>query len=223
MRHEIFSWDRRQKIFSWGAPSNKKISCLTRKSHVSCLLYKSHEKISWDMTLSHETEDRRFSHRGPTPQENLLSHKKISCLMCSWYIPWENLVRHEIISWNRTQEIFSWWPPWISHEMWDFLMRQETGDFLIGGLYKKMSCLMRKSHVLREYLISYQFWAPPNEKISCLLSHEKISCLKRKSHVSREYLISYQFWAPQQENIVSPVSWVNLISHEKLSCLMHSP
>merc|ERR1711867_228683 len=46
-----------------------------------------------------------------------------------------------------------------------------------------VSYLMRKSHVSRENLISFQFWAPPNEKISCLLSHEKISCSKRKSHV----------------------------------------
>merc|ERR1712041_44031 len=45
-----------------------------------------------------------------------------------------------------------------------------------------VSCLMRKSHVSRENLMSYQF-GPPNEKISCLLSHEKISCSKIKSHV----------------------------------------
>ena len=62
---------------------HKKIFYLTRKSHVSSLLYKSHENISWDMRLSHETEDRIFSHRGPSPQENLLSHEKTSCLMPS--------------------------------------------------------------------------------------------------------------------------------------------
>merc|ERR1711867_231491 len=72
--------------------------------------------------------------------------------------------------------------------------------------------------------MSYQFWLPPNEKISCFLSHEKILCLKRKSHVSsvlvspprrkspvsflirkshvsRENLLSCQFGAPQNEKI----------------------
>ena len=85
-------------------------------------------------------------------------------------------------------------------------MRQETGDFLVGGLYEKMSCLMRKSHVSRENLMSYQFWAPPMRK-------SPVSCLMRKSHVPRENLMSYQFWVPPNEKISC------LLSHEKISCL----
>ena len=151
MRHEIFSWDRRQEIFSWGAPSNKKIPCLTKKSHVSCLLYKSHEKISWDMRLSHETEDRRFSHRGPTPQENLLSHKKISCVMPFSYIPWENLVRHEIFSClMRKSNVSCFLHKSQKKISWDKRLSHETGDLLLGGpspqeillSHKKISCLM---------------------------------------------------------------------------------
>ena len=73
--HEIWDYLMRQKTgdFLIGAPPHKKISCLTRKSHVSCLPYKSHKKISWDMKFSHETGDRRLSLGGP--------HEKISCLM----------------------------------------------------------------------------------------------------------------------------------------------
>merc|ERR1711873_363901 len=64
-----------------------------------------------------------------------------------------------------------------------------------------VSCLMRKSYVSRENLMSYQFLVPlPNEKISCLLSHEKISYPKRKSHVFSV------LGPPQQENLLSPVS-----------------
>ena len=130
-------------------------------------------------------------------------------------------------------------------------MSQEKISYLIsfGPPSKRkspVSCLMRKSHVSREKLMSYQFLVPPNEKISCLLSHEKISCSKRKthvfsvlvspltrkspvtclmrkSHVSRENLMSYLFGPnPQQENLLSPVSKENLLSHEKFSCLMLS-
>merc|ERR1712240_959617 len=94
---------------------------------------------------------------------------------------------------------------------------------------------MRKYHVPREILMSFQFWVPPNKNIFCLLSHEKISCLKRKSHilsvlgppltrkspvsclmrkshVSRENLMAYQFLAPPNEKISC------LLSHEKISC-----
>ena len=89
--------------------------------------------------------------------------------------------------WGGTQ---NWYDMRFSLETWDFLMRQETGDFLMGGLYKKMSCLMKKSHVSRENLmfqedISYLIiFGPPNKKISCLLSHKKISYLMRNSHIS---------------------------------------
>ena len=76
--HDIWDYLIRKKTadFLIGAPPHKKISCLTRKSHVSCVLDISHENISWDMKFSHETGDRRFSPGGP-PWENLLSHEKI--------------------------------------------------------------------------------------------------------------------------------------------------
>merc|ERR1712237_155126 len=94
--------------------------------------------------------------------------------------------------------------------------------FSWGGLYKKMfclkrkshvlsvlappmrkspvSCLMRKSHVSRENLISYQFGPPPMRK-------SPVSYLRRKCHVSRENLMSFHFRVPpQRENLLSPVS-----------------
>merc|ERR1711895_256043 len=88
-----------------------------------------------------------------------------------------------------------------------------------------ISCLMRKSHVSRENLMSYQF-GPPNQKISCLLSHEQISCLKRKSHVFSVLA------PPTRKSFVSclmrksHVSRENLMSQEKISCfsvLGHPP
>merc|ERR1712243_403222 len=119
----------------------------------------------------------------------------------------------------------------------------ETGDrrFSVLGppLMRKspVSCLMRKSHVSRENLMSFQFWAPPNEKISCLLSHEKISCLislgppptrkspvsclMRKSHFSRENLMSYQFRTPLTRK--SPVSCLMRKSRVSLENLMSHP
>ena len=120
---------------------------------------------------------------------------------------------------------------------WNMRFSHETGDtrFFHRGLYKKKSCLMRKSHVSRENLIS-------QEKISCLkrkshvlsvlgppqwenlMSYQfgaplqrkyHVSYLRRKSHVSRENLMSFHFWVPpQRENLLSPVSWENLIFHE---------
>ena len=125
--HEIWDYLMRQKTgdFLIGAPPHKKISCLTRKSHVSCVLDISHEKISWDMKFSHETGDRRFS-PGGTP-------------MTKSPVSWENIMSHA----------FSINPMRKSRETWDFLMRQETADFLLGG-------------------------PSPQEN---LLSHEKISCL----------------------------------------------
>merc|ERR1711895_343271 len=68
-----------------------------------------------------------------------------------------------------------------------------------------VSCLRRKSHLSRENLMSFPFWAPPNEKISCLLSHEKVSCVKRKSHV-------LSVWGPLPMR-KSPVSCLMRKSH----------
>ena len=77
-----------------------------------------------------------------------------------------------------------------------------------------VSCLMRKSHVSRENLMSYQFWVPPPTRKS------PVSCLMGKSHVSRENLMSNQFLVPpQQENLLSLVSWQNLMFKKKTSCL----
>merc|ERR1711867_206186 len=73
-----------------------------------------------------------------------------------------------------------------------------------------VSCLMRKSHVSRENLMSYQF-GPPNEKISCLLSHEKISCLKRKSHV-----IQFRVTHPTRKSPVSCLMRKSHVSRENL-------
>ena len=106
-------------------------------------------------------------------------------------------------------------------------MRHEIGDFLMGRGYKKISCLMRKSHVSRENLMSQEnisnliiFGRPPTRKYP-------VSCLMRKSHVSRENLMSYQFGPPPKRK--SPVSCLRRKFHvfsflgppkEKIYCLL---
>merc|ERR1711867_44767 len=99
-----------------------------------------------------------------------------------------------------------------------------------------VSCLMRKSHVPRENLMSYQFWVPPNEKIYCLLSHEKISFLKRKSHVLSvlgppkkkiSCLLSHEKISCLKRkfhvlSVLAPLQREDLLSHEKISCLMRN-
>ena len=92
--HEIWDYLMRQKTgdFLIGVPPHKKVSCLTRKSHVSCILDTSHEKILWDMKYSHETGDRRFSPGGP--------HEKISCLMGKFNVSCFLHKSHEKILWH---------------------------------------------------------------------------------------------------------------------------
>ena len=140
-----------------------------------------------------------------------LSRKSpVSCLKRKSPVSWEILMSHAF-SINPTRK---------SHGTWDFLMRQETGDFLMRGAvqknvlsHEKISCLKRKSHVSRKYLISYHFWPP-------LMRKSPISCLMRKSLVPRENLMSFQYLVPpHQENLLSPVSWENLMTQEKILCL----
>merc|ERR1711996_207901 len=103
---------------------------------------------------------------------------------------------------------FHFWVPPTRKSPVSCLMRKSHVLSVWGPLPMRkspVSFLMRKSHVPRENLMSYQFWVPPNEKISCLLSHEKISCLKRKSHV-------FSVLGPPNEKISG------LLSHEKISC-----
>ena len=191
--HEIFSWDMRQEIFSWGGCTNRcpvswenlmsqeKISCLKRKSHVfsvlgppqkkiSCLL--SHEKILFPKRKSHVfsvlSPPQQENLLSPVSRENLWSQEKISCLFSIWSPP------------NKKISCL------LSHEKISCLKRKSHLLSVLGPPLKRkslVSFLMRKSHVQRENLMSFQFWVPPNEKISCLLSHEKISWPKRKSYV----------------------------------------
>ena len=127
-------------------------------------------------------------------------------------------MRHEIFSWHRRQEIFSW-----GGTVRENVLSQEKISCLISFWVPPMrkspvSCLMRKCHVSRENLMSYQFLVPPNKKISCLLSHEKTSYLKRKSpvsflmrkcHVSRDILLGFM-----------EKTWDMRISHETGDFLM---
>ena len=146
LRHEIFSWDRRQEIFSFGGPKLKR-----------------HNIFSWDMRFSHETGDRRYHRWGGAKTEIfswdirffhetghfliqpphkkiscILSHEKIPCLMRFSFGIYRESMRHDIFSWERR----------FSH----------------GGVPRRkypISCLMRKSLVSRENLMSYQFLPPP--------------------------------------------------------------
>ena len=149
--------------YQFWAPPNEKISCLLSLEKISCPKRKSHV----------------FSVLGPPQRENLLS-----------FASWENLMTQEKISC-----IFSFGPH--PHEKISCLLSHE-----------KISCPKRKSHVI-------QFWVThPTRK-------SPVSCLMRKSHVSRENLMSYQFGVPPQwENLLSLVSWENLMSQEKISFLI---
>ena len=97
MRHEIFSWDRR---FSCGEVPPKRnllspVSWENLTSHkiFSWDLLRKHETLyfSWDRRFSHETGDRRFSRWGGAKTDKT----------------WDFLLRYEIFSWDRRQEIFS--------------------------------------------------------------------------------------------------------------------
>ena len=126
-----------------------------------------------------------------------MSQEKISCLFSFGPHPHEKiscLLSHEKISCpKRKSHVIQFW---VTHPT-----RKSP-----------VSCLMRKSHVSRENLMSYQFGAPPNKKISCLLSHGKISCLKRKSHVLSV------FGPPSTRK--SPVSCLMTKSHVQKENLM---
>ena len=142
-------------------------------------------------------------------------HKKISCLRS-----------HEKISCLKRKSHVLSVPGHPQREnllpsvSWENLMSQGKISCLISFGFppirkSAVSCLVRKYHVSRENLISYQFWAPPPKRKS------PVSCLMRKSHVQRENLMSFQFWVPfQWKNLLSPVSWENLMSQEKISCLI---
>ena len=127
-----------------------------------------HEIFSWD---------RKFSCGGPPHTRK----SPVSCLMIESYVSRENFMSHEIFSWDI----------WRRHETWDFLVRQEI--FLWGGAPKRKSpvfYLTIWSHISRDYLMGFieKAWdmrlspetgdflvgRAPQEKISCLLSHEKI-------------------------------------------------
>merc|ERR1712082_33183 len=80
----------------------------------------------------------------------------------------------------------------LSHEKISCLKRKYQVFSVLAPPTRKspVSCLMRKSHVSRENLMSLEkiscysvLGHPPNENISYLLSHDKVSCLKRKSQI----------------------------------------
>ena len=116
----------------------------------------------------------------------LLSQKKISCLMRNSHV-WCFLHKsHKKISWDMR----------FSHETWDRRF-SHGGAVQIDVLsHEKISCLKRKSHVSREYLISYHFWPPQLRK-------SRVSCLMRKSHISWDFLLGFKEKA-----------WDMRISHE---------
>ena len=142
-------------------PSTRKspVSCLMRKSHVSWDFLLGFIEKAWDMRISHETGD--FLSRQETGDfligggQKLIRHKIFSWDMrfshetgdrrfSHWGDP--KLKRHEVFFLNMRfchetrDRRFSCWggtKNWLdmrfSLETWDFPMRQETGDFLVGG------------------------------------------------------------------------------------------
>ena len=133
--HEIWDYLMRQKTgdFLIGAPPHKKISCLTRKSHVSCLPYEYNEKKLWDMKFSHETGDMR---KYPVSRENLMSHAFSINSKRKSQKTWDYLMRHKIISCLMRKSNVSCFLH-KSHEkiLWHVKFSHETGDrrFPPGG------------------------------------------------------------------------------------------
>ena len=146
-----------------------------RNSHVSCFLHKSHKKISQDMKFSHETGDRRFSHKGGCT-------KKMSCLMRKSHVSRENLMSQENISY-----LIIFGPP-----SWENLLSPVSRENLVSQ--EKISCLFSFGPPQWENLLSPVSWEN-------LMSQEKISCVKRISHIL-SFLVP-----PQRENLLYPVSW----------------
>ena len=137
-----------QKIFC--LLSHVKISCLTRKSHVLLLWGgpPSRENllspVPWENLMCHEKISCLMRHeifswgggcwREHHPSvgeiilsnvswENLMSHEKISCLTRKSHVSQDFLLGFMEKAWGMR----------ISHETQNFLMRQETGEFLVGG------------------------------------------------------------------------------------------
>merc|ERR1711873_380 len=168
LSHEkILCPKRKSHVFSVLAPPTMRkspVSCLMRKSHVSRENLMCQENISYLIIF------------GPPPTRK----SPVSCLMRKSHDPRENLMSfqyrvppNEKISYLLSHEKISC--PKRKYHVFSVLAPPMRKSFV--------SCLMRKFHISRENLMSYKFWVPPNENISCLLSHGKISCLKRKSHV----------------------------------------
>ena len=135
---------------------------------------------------------------GASQRENLLS-----------LVSWENLMS------QGKSHVFSVLAPpaetiscVLSHERISCLMRNSYVSCFLHKSQKKISWDMRFSHetVDRRFSRGGAVWQN-------VLSHEKISCLKRKSHV-----LSVR--VPQRENLLSLVSWENLMSEEKISGLI---
>merc|ERR1712240_122674 len=98
------------------------------------------------------------------------SQEKISCLFSIWSPPQrENLLSQENISC-----LFSFWSPpnekifcVLSHEKISYLKRKShVFSVLVSPLTRKspVTCLMRKSHVSRENLMSYLFGPNPQQE-----------------------------------------------------------
>ena len=109
---------------------------------------------------------------GPPPRRQ----SPVSCLMRKSPASWKILMSHAF-SINLKRK---------SHETWDFLMRQETGDFLVGGGPK----------MIRYEIFSWDM------RFS-LVTHKIFSWDRTFSHT-----------VPPWEILLSPVSWENLMSHE---------
>ena len=131
--HEIFSWDRRQEIFSLGGDP----------------ILKRHKIFSWVMRFSHETGDKRFSCWGGGPN----TEKIWDFLLGSEIFSWDR--RQEIFSWGGAKKD-KIWDIFLRHEIffWDMRFSHETGNFFVQPpswenlrllSHDKMSCLMRFS------------------------------------------------------------------------------
>ena len=131
-------------------------------------------EVAWDIRFSHKTG--YFLMGGPQEIIScLLSHEKISCLMRFSHGIYKEGMRHEIFSWDR---------------------RFSCGE---GPPKRKsaVSCLMRKSHVSRDFLMGFM-----EKAWDIIFSHE-----------TGDFVMG----VPPGENLLSPVSWENFMSHEIFS------
>ena len=164
-------------LISLGPPPNEKISCLLSHEKISCLKRKSHVFSVLGPTPMRKSPVSSLRRKSHVPRENLMSFhfwvppsKKIYCLLSPEKISFIKRKSHVLsVLGPPYKKIFCL----LSHKKISCLKRKSYVLSVLGPPSTRkspVSCLMRKSHVSRENLMSYQFWPPQLENLLSLVS-----------------------------------------------------